>query len=261
MMLPPARARTPSLLVSECFGPTLRGEGPSTGQLALFIRLARCNLSCPGCDTPYTWDWSRFDPAAESRRFDVDMLVEWAVGSQARLVVVTGGEPLLQQDSLVAMVARLGEVGQRVEIETNGTVPPSPALLAVTYLFVVSPKLASFATVVSPANRINGEALAGFVASERAIFMFVVQHRADFDEIADLEQRFGLHPIWVMPDGTTPGRVLAGMTWLADTAVVRGWHLSGRLQVLLRRGRGGRPDSSSPQDPCLRSGSLHGPYR
>ncbi|MDQ3579662.1 MAG: 7-carboxy-7-deazaguanine synthase QueE, partial [Actinomycetota bacterium] len=140
MAQPPGRTATGTLLVAECFGPTLRGEGPSTGQPALFIRLSRCNLSCPGCDSAFTWDWSRFDLATESRRFGLDELVEWAVGAPARLVVITGGEPLLQQDNLVELVARLGEVGQRVEIETNGTIAPSPDLVAVTDLFVVSPK-------------------------------------------------------------------------------------------------------------------------
>jgi 7-carboxy-7-deazaguanine synthase len=41
------------------FGPTFQGEGPSAGRRALFIRLSHCNLSCPGCDTPESWDWSR----------------------------------------------------------------------------------------------------------------------------------------------------------------------------------------------------------
>ena len=45
------------LAVSEIFGPTHQGEGPSTGRLCGFVRLARCNLSCLWCDTPYTWDW------------------------------------------------------------------------------------------------------------------------------------------------------------------------------------------------------------
>ena len=56
------------LVVAEVFGPTFQGEGPSTGQRAGFVRLGRCNLDCSWCDTPYTWDWERFDPAAATRR-------------------------------------------------------------------------------------------------------------------------------------------------------------------------------------------------
>ncbi len=233
-MAPVRRDVAGSLLVAECVGPTFQSEGPSAGQLALVVRLSRCNLSCPTCDVPFTWDWSRFDPAEESRRFPVDRLVEWAVSSTARLVVVTGGEPLLQQDRLVALVSQLTGLGFRVEIETNGTLAPTPELTAVTHLFVVSPKLLGFAAVASPANRINSEALTAFVDSGRAVFTFVVQTLDDLHEIIDLEQRLGLYPIWVVPEGTTPGRILAGMCWLAEHALAHGWHLSGRLHVLLR---------------------------
>jgi organic radical activating enzyme len=59
------------LLVAEMFGPTFQGEGPSAGQRAVFVRTSRCNLSCSWCDTPHTWDWSRFDPHAEARRIPV----------------------------------------------------------------------------------------------------------------------------------------------------------------------------------------------
>src|SRR5437588_8479601 len=118
------------LLVAECFGPTFQGEGPSAGQQAMFIRLTRCNLSCPGCDTPYTWDWSRFDPAVESRRIAADELIAWCLESSTQLVVITGGEPLLQQRGLAPLVASLTHAGRRVEIETNGTRTPGPDLLA-----------------------------------------------------------------------------------------------------------------------------------
>jgi len=56
-----------------------------------------------------------------------------------------------------------------------------------------------------------------------------------FRTLADLEQRFGLYPVWVMPEGAEAGGVLAGMSWLADATADRGWNLSGRLQVLLSR--------------------------
>src|SRR4029450_7825218 len=59
--------RAPELVVSEVFGPTFQGEGPSVGRRAGFVRLGRCNLDCSWCDTPYTWDWERHDPAVELR--------------------------------------------------------------------------------------------------------------------------------------------------------------------------------------------------
>src|SRR5262245_52198924 len=59
---------TESLVVSEVFGPTWQGEGPSIGRRCGFVRLGRCNLACTWCDTPYTWDWERYDPAKELHR-------------------------------------------------------------------------------------------------------------------------------------------------------------------------------------------------
>jgi 7-carboxy-7-deazaguanine synthase len=66
-----------TLAVAECYGPTFQGEGPSAGRPALVLRLSRCNLACPSCDVPYTWDWARFSPAAESRRFSASELAKW----------------------------------------------------------------------------------------------------------------------------------------------------------------------------------------
>ncbi|MGH3908482.1 MAG: 7-carboxy-7-deazaguanine synthase QueE [Pseudonocardiaceae bacterium] len=221
------------LLVAEYFGPTLQGEGPSTGQRALFIRLSRCNLSCPACDTPYTWDWSRFDPAAESRRVPVDELADWALGSSAKLVVITGGEPLLQQPGLGSLVRALACQGRRVEIETNGTRSPSPELIETVAQFTVSAKLSTFGAGMGETRRINPAALRAFVSSGKSVFKFVITEPADLDEVTELEDRFGLSPVWVMPEGITREVVLSEMSWLAEEALTRGWHLSGRLHVLL----------------------------
>lgn len=229
-----------SLMVAECFGPTLQGEGPSSGQLAVFVRLSRCNLTCVGCDTPYTWDWSRFDPGAESRRMSVADLVGWVATRPAPLVVITGGEPLLQQDGVAALVAELVSSGRRIEVETNGTRAPSAALLAGVSQFNVSPKLAGFGAGMDRRRRINDAALRAFAASGKAVFKFVVTAPTDLDEIAALERRLGLAPVWVMPEGTTAEAVLSGMSWLAEEAVTRGWNVSTRLHVLLwgdQRGR------------------------
>ena len=98
------------MIVAERFGietPTFQGEGPSCGHPALFIRLSRCNLTCSRCDTKYTWDWARFDPRKESTKRSVADLVAWAASSPVELVVITGGEPLIQQARLVPLVGQL----------------------------------------------------------------------------------------------------------------------------------------------------------
>ncbi len=97
---------------------TLQGEGPFSGQAAIFIRLAGCNLMCPGCDTQYTVGRQRRSVAS------IVHVVEAMRASypNTSLVVITGGEPLRQNlDELVRVL--LSVVCVRVQIESNGVLP------------------------------------------------------------------------------------------------------------------------------------------
>ncbi|MEV4333617.1 7-carboxy-7-deazaguanine synthase QueE [Streptomyces sp. NPDC049597] len=221
------------LIVAECFGvevPTFQGEGPSCGHPALFIRLSRCNLTCTKCDTKYTWDRSQFDLRKESTKRTVADLVAWATSSPVKLVVITGGEPLLQQTRLVPLVRQLLAAGKRVEFETNGTLAPVPELVADGVRFNVSPKIASFG--VDEAKSIVTAALEAFVASGRAAFKFVASSVADLDRIAELADAHQLAPVWVMPEGTTADAITEATRVLADAVAARHWHFTTRLHVL-----------------------------
>jgi 7-carboxy-7-deazaguanine synthase len=212
------------LIVAERFGvkvPTFQGEGPSCGHPALFIRLSRCNLSCTKCDTKYTWDWSQFDPRKESTKQSVADLVTWATSSPVELVVITGGEPLVE-----ALLA----AGKRVEFETNGTIPPVPELLVDGVRFNVSPKIASFG--MDEAKSVVPAALKAFVASGMAAFKFVASSAGDLDRIAELADAHRLAPVWVMPEGTTADAITATTRVLADAVAARHWHFTTRLHVL-----------------------------
>lgn len=210
--------------------PTVQGEGPSCGHPAIFIRLSRCNLSCTACDTKETWDWSQFKPQEVSTRQSVSDLVAWALQSPVELVVITGGEPLIQQRNLVPLVRRLLDEGRRVEFETNGTFMPDPALLVDGVRFNVSPKLASFG--MDEAESIVPSALRVFASSGRAAFKFVASSVADIDRIAELADQHGLAPVWVMPEGTTAEAITSTTRVLADAVASRHWHLTTRLHVL-----------------------------
>jgi organic radical activating enzyme len=74
---------------------SVQGDGPLTGQRCAFVPFSRCNLACARCDTPESWDWTRFDPSATAR-VAADDLAGWVGGSSVDLLVVTGGEPLMQ---------------------------------------------------------------------------------------------------------------------------------------------------------------------
>lgn len=94
---------------------TLQGEGPQTGWPAVFVRLAKCNLRCFFCDTSFE----------QGSSWTIDTLVEAVItlcssNADCRLVVLTGGEPLLQ--NVVPLIQRLNHYGISVAIETAGTV-------------------------------------------------------------------------------------------------------------------------------------------
>ncbi|MCX4826389.1 7-carboxy-7-deazaguanine synthase QueE [Streptomyces sp. NBC_01142] len=222
-----------SLIVAECFGvtqPTFQGEGPSCGVPALFIRLSRCNLTCGWCDSRFTWDWKKFDLRKESKRRTVADLLAWALGSDVELVVITGGEPLLQQASVIPLVRGLLTAGKRVEFETNGTVLPDAALLVDGVCFNVSPKLAN--SGVAEVKRIVPTALEALALSGRAAFKFVTRTVPELDEIGALVDRYGLDPVYVMPEGTTAEGLIATTRVLADAVAARRWHFTQRLHIL-----------------------------
>lgn len=94
---------------------TLQGEGPFSGESALFIRLAGCNLQCFFCDTDF--ESSSWKPGLEELLVSVEE--ELAKAPHTKLIVLTGGEPFRQ--NITPLVNCLLEKGLRVQIETAGT--------------------------------------------------------------------------------------------------------------------------------------------
>ena len=117
---------------------TLQGEGAQSGSRAVFLRFAGCNLwsgreadrkaaQCSFCDTDFVGtDGQGGGKFADSEGLADSVEREWGDGRENRLVVVTGGEPMLQLDS--ALVDALHERGFRVAAESNGTLPAATGL-------------------------------------------------------------------------------------------------------------------------------------
>ncbi|MEO7443685.1 MAG: 7-carboxy-7-deazaguanine synthase QueE [Acidimicrobiales bacterium] len=226
-----------TLVVNEVFGPTLQGEGPSCGRAAGFVRLARCNLACSFCDSRHSWDWDHYDPAVELREMPVAEILAKLDAMAVSLVVVTGGEPLLQQRHLAPLLEQVKTRGWRVEVETAGTVAPTLADGLVDQ-WNVSPKLANSGMPVE--RRFKPAALAELMATGRAVFKFVVASVDDLEEIDQLVARHQLEPVWVMPEGTDSSTVVARLRELAGPVLARGWNLTPRLHILVwgdERGR------------------------
>jgi 7-carboxy-7-deazaguanine synthase (Cx14CxxC type) len=126
-----------SYAVKECFL-TLQGEGVQSGSRAVFLRFAGCNLwsgreqdrasaQCNFCDTDFVGTdgegGGKFRNA-EALANHVEQL--WGEAGERKLVVITGGEPMLQLDP--ALVDALHARGFRIAVETNGTLPATPGI-------------------------------------------------------------------------------------------------------------------------------------
>lgn len=223
--------------INEIFGPTVQGEGPLTGRRCVFVRTSRCDLSCVWCDTPYTWDWVNHDPAKEIHTMTVDDVlaqVDQLDPGRRAGVVVTGGEPLLQRSRIVALANALLHGRPWVQIETNGRHGPPPGLDPEIRI-VASPKLANSGMPYD--KRIVPESLVK-LRIWPASFKFVVTSEADLAEVDEIVQELHLSDVWIMPEGTTPGKV-AAIDALADQIIERGYNLSTRLHVTLWGSRRG----------------------
>jgi 7-carboxy-7-deazaguanine synthase (Cx14CxxC type) len=129
---------------------TLQGEGANTGRAAVFCRFAGCNLwsgresdrssaTCQFCDTDFVGtDGSQGGKFASATSLARRIAMQWPeAASGRRLVVLTGGEPLLQVDT--PLIEALHEEGFEVAVETNGTLEAPAGLDWVC----VSPKAGS----------------------------------------------------------------------------------------------------------------------
>ncbi|MFC8465983.1 7-carboxy-7-deazaguanine synthase QueE [Streptomyces sp. NPDC057250] len=224
-----------TLVVREVFGPTVQGEGPSTGRRCSFVRLGGCNLTCTWCDTPETWDARRFDLRQTLARRTVQDIVTRATEGLPDLVVITGGEPLLhqQQDGWRSLLVVLRGAGVETEVETNGTQTPDPLTVDLVTRFNVSPKLGHAGD--PEGKRIRPEALAALHATGKAAFKFVCQTPADVEEVAAFAQTHALDPsrVWVMPEGTDTTTLGARLAEIADPAIAAGFNVTHRLHVAI----------------------------
>lgn len=253
------------LLVTSVFY-TFQGEGPFAGQPAVFIRLAGCNIGakeeCPFCDT--------FFSVGAGIPMTVDQLLDevarlWPGGygsGRPPLVVVTGGEPLLQWPTLYQFVNELHRQaeGIAVQVETNGMYLRGHHLEAELehwpvrdlLVFVVSPKIAKTGRYVLPPE----EVLAGpkpvylkFVVTADASSPYhelplaeLAAHRVDADLIyvsgmtdyTDTDTALPDAPVSLLVNFSEEARLRTALNWqyAARTALRHGFNVSLQTHLL-----------------------------
>ena len=196
-----------SLKVCETFY-SVMGECTQAGLPAFFIRLSGCNLRCRYCDTTYAYEAGQERSAAQ--------LLDAARAQAAGLVLVTGGEPLLQAETLPLLVS-LADAGFRVFLETNGSLS----------IREVDARVRRVLDLKCPGSGMSGHNLwenLDFMTSRDEV-KFVVSNREDFLWALEITKRYGLHqrlPVLISPVfGALPPKEVAA------------WVLASRLPLRL----------------------------
>lgn len=227
---------------------SIQGEGKSIGVPSVFVRTSLCNLHCIWCDTDYTWNWvgTRFshvhDAVPGYRKFqkkewivecDFRSIAEEVAAFPCKNVILTGGEPMLQQPALSALMHTLRSMSTdyRFETETNGTLKPTPEFDAAIDQYNVSPKLEN--TNNPQKLRERPAVLRFFAQSEKANFKFVLATPGDLAEVLRLMETYHIsaEKIWLMPEAMERAILQAKREWLVDICKTHGFRYSDRLHV------------------------------
>ena len=154
-----------ALAISEIFK-SIQGETSRAGLPCTFVRTVGCNLRCSYCDTEYA-------RSGEGIRLTVSDVCDEVASLGARLVSVTGGEPLVQAEAVAALLGRLVERGHEVLLETNGTRDLAPVPEGVVRVMDVK----------CPGSGESGKTFPGTLErlTPRDEVKFVLSDRRDFD--------------------------------------------------------------------------------
>lgn len=163
---------------------TIQGEGFHQGRAAYFIRLGGCDVGCVWCDVKESWDVDAHP------KLNVSSLVNNAAAFASKIVVITGGEPLMH--NLSALTNELHEKGLNTHLETSGAHPLSGIWDWITF----SPKKfkSPLASVAAQANELK------VVINHKSDLVFAEMHAATVSESCLLY----LQPEWEKRDSMMP---------------------------------------------------------
>jgi len=218
---------------------SIQGEGINIGVPAVFLRLALCNLKCIWCDTKYTWDWEHYDRKQEVIGMSIPKIEESILAFGCRHLVITGGEPLVQQNDLSELLVNLKENGFYIEIETNGTIIPDDKCINSVDQWNVSPKLGNSS---NPRHlREISDVYSVFSKLPSSYFKCVIQTEHDLSEVQDLIQKYEIpkEKVILMPEASGGETLIERGRWLAETCLHKGCKFSTRLHILLWGNRRG----------------------
>lgn len=209
--------------------PSHQGE-INVGRYCFFIRLSGCDLKCGFCDSAYARDTG------------TDMKIEdiFKLARCFNRVIITGGEPLLQQKEVGLLIDKLVKDNKdiTIEIETNGTIKPNFRKNFENIIFNISPKLKNSGNAYE--DRIKRDVLEWYIKhdieyKQSINFKFVVSNENDISEVEILLSDIGIpkYMVWFMPLGVDSGEQLVKLREIANYAMILGVNLSPRMHILI----------------------------
>ena len=216
--------------ISEIFE-SIQGEGNNAGKPAVFLRIAECNLKCVWCDTKYTWDWKNYDYSKEVNEIPIKEVRQSLEQFRVRHLVITGGEPLMQQDDLAELLTFL-KPEFYVEVETNGTILPNNALSTLVDQWNVSPKTKNSGNPLEMCE-IN-ECYTFFSKKKNCYFKYVVESEDDLIEINQFISKYSLKKdrVLLMTQAITKEEILSKENSVFTISKKNSLGFSPRLHVM-----------------------------
>lgn len=204
---------------------SIQGEGKFLGTPAIFLRLHGCNLRCKYCDTKYAW----YTFEELELKDIINKIINLLNIYNPKHLVITGGEPLLQEEGVFSLIEKVANLFDLIEIETNGTIKPKKHHGKVFYN--VSIKLSNSGLDYN--ERINEDAIRYFNRINNSIFKFVVSDERDVEEVLQLIDEFRLDKdkIYLMPLASDKNTLEKKSKIVIELCKKYGFRYSDRLQI------------------------------
>lgn len=233
----------------------IQGEGRSTGTPMILIRLGGCNLNCMFkgsiCDSEESsWDFTKNEPKKFSFN---DIKAKFEENPNIHHVMITGGQPTLNEDLFDFLLSSCRLLGKKVEIEDNGTTFPHNVDVSLINLVSLSPKLKNSipveGTFVEKLNRKvtkkdvqrhasryrNIESLKHWIQSSDYQLKFVISDEDQIKEAFELAIAVGASSdrIYFMPEGATQAQLSSRRKWLYERCIELGVKYTDRLHIIV----------------------------
>lgn len=204
------------MILNEIFY-SIQGEGLNVGKPAIFVRFGNCNLKCTWCDTKYTWHPDLRDNVEADLS---SVFREIRKYPKCQHLVITGGEPMLQQPVISAIRKEFPDY--YMEVETNGS--QEVKCFDDVDLFTVSYKTSNSGNAPYALKTRN----------EKCVYKFVICREGDFEEVEELIKKYQLpaDKIFLMPEGATLKEILEKQPFIMEYCQRRGYRFTTRLHVL-----------------------------